>query len=126
MKIGLTQDDRAGAFQPADDFRVLRRNPFLKQLARCRCSNARGVYEVLQGDGDSVQAASPMPPPTLRVHLTSGSQSLLASDGDECIQGGVVLFDSVQVRLRELHGGRGVSSQQLRRLARRQTRQILQ
>ena len=61
----------------------------------------------------------------LRIHLTSSGQSLVGSYRGEGIQGGIVLLDSVQARLRELHRRNGPASKEVRRFLQRQAGQIL-
>ena len=122
VKIGLSQDNRTRVLQAADHLCILRGNTISEQLTRCCGANTTSVDVVFYRDRDAVKGTSPLPPLLLGIQLTCGSQSLLGRDGDQGIQGRVVLFDASQERLCELEGGCGFRSQQIGRFLQRQAR----
>jgi hypothetical protein len=69
---------------------------------------------IFQRNGNAMQSSAELPSAQLTIHITRGFQSLLASDGDEGVQGGIVSVDSMQTSLGELDRGYRFAAQQCR------------
>src|SRR5262249_43817148 len=124
VHVELAEEHRPSAFEPADDFSILRWNSVLEHTARGGGSDTRGVNEVFQSDRNSVERA--LPPAALDIRLGTPrlGQRRTRGDGDESVELGVELVDPAQTSLGKLHRRDFLVAYQLRNIGERDHREI--
>src|SRR5215471_11006480 len=95
MEVQLADQDGACLLQTHDDFGVFRRNAILEYTARRRGFDAGSIDIVFQRDRNAMKRTAPLATFLFAFHLARRRKRLVPRDSDECIQGRVVLIDSL-------------------------------
>ena len=124
-RVGLADDDRAGAAQAGDDQRVCRRDVVAVDRRAVGRPHARGVLEVLDGDRQAVQRPGRLVARERGVGRRGPAQAQLGVEGDDRVEQRVDRLDAGQVRLHDLHAAHLAPADRGRQLGRAPAPQLV-